>query len=200
MAIGIGNLIGVKRIIQAFQLVAGGQDCHTRLTIHRNVAAFDHRQHTNHAGRNLRACRQHNSAIAHALGPLPDVVTGFYRTQDFRLIIGKRFGIFDPDHGVRTLRHRCTGHDARALASRQGLGRHLARPDIFDNFQRSRAVRQIRTSQRETVHRRNIVRWLIAIRQNIRRQHASQTALNADRFNSQRLNGFQYARLRVRHG
>ena len=163
VSIGVGYLVGINRVIDGFELVAGGQDRHAWFAIHLHVRAFDRRQYADHAGCDLGALSQHHIAGLHVFSAQPHVVAGLYGEVYLHHISRYLFGILDSDHRIRSLWQCGTCHDARTLS---GLGQYLwdvAGFDILDDLQNGCCTRQIGRAHRKSIHRGHVKGRQVAV-------------------------------------
>ena len=197
VTVRVGDLVGVERLVEAFEFVAGGQNGHTRPAVDRHLSAFDRRQNADHARRNFGPCAQHHLPVAHRFAEPANVIAGFDRATDFNPAIGQLLRVLDPDHGIGTDRHRRSGHDARTLAGEHRSRRPVAGLDVFDDGQGVWRAAEIGTAQRKTIHRRNIEGRLIAVGTNLFGQHPPQRVFEIDDLAIQGRHMLQNAVLRV---
>ena len=145
------------KFVEVGQLIAGRQNGNPGTPEDFDLAGTHRRQYTDLARSQVTAARQHRVARAQILTAEAQVPARVHRIDDQYVAGITRPRVFDADHGIRSVRDRRAGHDARGISGPNRVLREIACRHTFNDAQSYGRVftgcNHIRKARGKAIHR-----------------------------------------------
>ena len=184
-SVDVVDVAGSKRASGFDDFIARRENGHPRLRVHLRVRSTECRERANAAGVEDGPRAHDDLAGLDVRALTSDVLAGIGGVKDLHAhCVGG--SLFDHDHCIRAIRHRCAGRDLDAFTGANRAQRHLAGEHFLDagedNGARGTGVVRIHCPDGISVHRRAGERGHIGGRHGVAREYAAVRGIERDVF------------------